>query len=178
MSAEGDVCARWTAIPNLKNERGDEKMDQAFRTYLEQTESLYASIEEWLAPTGVQTSREEVEMLEEDFGAYTAPAMTIKNGGGRAIARMTPVGASIIGGDGRVDLVGDLDRQIFIFVKEGGPALAGAEEEGERKSFRLYRGADKEGWYWIEDSRRGKAHPVERELFFELVTEVSDYEIE
>ncbi len=157
-------------------------MDQALRTYLEQTESLYASIEQWLAPTGVQTTRDEVELLEEDFGAYTAPAMTIKNGGGRAIARMKPVAAKVLGGDGRVDLIGNHQQHILILLtEEGGPKVKGYLPSGtgrETVMTQLYRGVEEPGWYWIESSRRGRAYKVDRVLFFDLLSGASDYVFE
>jgi len=157
-------------------------MDQALRTYLEQTESLYASIEEWLAPTGVTISREEVEMLEEAFGAYTAPAMTIKNGGGRAIARMQPVAARVLGGDGRIDLTGNHQQYILILLtEEGGPKVKGYLPSGtgrETVMTQAYRGVGEPGWYWIESIRRGRAYRVDRVLFFDLLSGASNYVFE
>jgi hypothetical protein len=40
----------------------------------------------------------------------------------------------------------------------------------------MYKGIDEDGWYWIEDSYRNKAHLINQTIFLELLTLVSDYE--
>ncbi len=40
----------------------------------------------------------------------------------------------------------------------------------------LIKEVGQDGWYWIEDKRLGKTHAVNKELFLDLLAEVSDYE--
>jgi hypothetical protein len=40
----------------------------------------------------------------------------------------------------------------------------------------LFSGVVEDGWYWIEDPHFRKARRVDRELFVDLLQEVSDYE--
>ncbi len=156
-------------------------MGQTLRCFCEQIEDLYKNVEEWLGSTPLRATREKIEINEEAFGAYNAPVLIMRNGAGRLVAQIAPVGAHIIGADGRVDLRGRHDDEILIFLKDGAPVIESVlEKDGAGKAIKtqLYKGVEEPGWYWMEDKRRGKAHKVNRELFFELLWGVSDYAIE
>ncbi len=140
---------------------------------------LYENIQNWLASTNLQGSREEIELEEQACGAYKAEKLSIGKGDGTKVAELVPVAANVIGAGGRVDLVGRLDRVILVKLGKDAPsgtveAKSGGYEETVEKEF--FNGVEEAGWYWIEDKRRGKAHKLDKSLFFELLTEVSDYE--
>jgi hypothetical protein len=90
-----------------------------------------------------------------------------------------PVGAWVIGARGRADLIGKLDKVILVSLEEGGSAKTNTITCGDRKETsinKFYKGIEEAGWYWIEDRRRGRAHKIDKEVFYDLLTEVSDYE--
>jgi hypothetical protein len=97
------------------------------------------------------------------------------------VAGLVPVGTFIIGGKGRIDLNGTIDKAIIVNLEVGGPSMTmtvtvGDHSEPPRKSF-FYEGIERQGWYWIENRRRGKANFMDKKLFRELLMEVSDYEL-
>ncbi|OQY57672.1 MAG: hypothetical protein B6245_15845 [Desulfobacteraceae bacterium 4572_88] len=92
------------------------------------------------------------------------------------------MGAWAIGASGRIDLIGDFAQQILIYLekdfkkKTSGTVLNDKEPpEISKNSYSPYKGVEHGGCYWIEDKRLGKAHPVSKELLFELLAEVTDY---
>lgn len=135
-------------------------MSSSPQLFLERTKNLYTVLEEWLLTTSLKISYEEVQIVEEACGAYRAPVMVIKDEDGRLVARMVPVAANVIGAYGRIDLMGRHDKLILAFLS--GEIRQDAE-------------VDAPDWYWIDDSRRGKAHRLKREIFCDLLAEVSDY---
>lgn len=149
-------------------------------SYLREMESLYAEIERWTADSGLKTRREEASLNEEASGRYTASRLIVEDSNGRKIADLSPVAAFVIAADGRLDLNGTVDKAIIVHLQQGGPSFTTTIHNGnqtEAQTRYLYKGVDKDGWYMIDDSRRAKAHFMDKELFFELLAEVSDYEL-
>lgn len=155
----------------------DEKKEQMVQHFLKSMTELYENIRSWLDIASLQTSPlEEIELREEAYGAYKAQKMTIQDADGITIADIMPVGAGVIGASGRVDLVGKYDRVIIVLLEKGGPIITTMDSGGKPSVTRFYKDIKEAGWYWIEDRRRGKAHKIDKEIFYELLTEVSDYE--
>ena len=130
---------------------------------------------------GLRASRSVMELHEEVPGHYEAPMLTIHDSQGKKVGDMLPVGAWIIGAEGRVDLVGSLGRESLMYMAEGGPRFTtkvgnGGKTEGEH-STPLFRGVEEAGWYWIERWRPSRARRLEEELFMDLLSEVSDYDV-
>lgn len=158
----------------------NDKKDKDLQLFLESIAELYENIESWLDTTSIQTDREEIELKEEHYGTYKAQKLIIKNTAGKSIAEVVPVGASVIGANGRVDLIGRHDRVIIVSLEKGGPTMTTTVSCGDNKETsvtKFYRGVEEAGWYWVEDRRRGKAHKIDQEIFYELLEEVSDYEV-
>jgi hypothetical protein len=105
--------------------------------------------------------------------------LTIDDAHGKQVAQLIPVGAWIIGAEGRVDLVGLLDKEILVYLKKGGPHLKVKEStepsDAREWSRPLFQGVDRPGWYWIEEKRLGRARLVTKQLFLDLLAEVSDH---
>ena len=142
---------------------------------------LFSDIENWLKGTDLKASRGTMELDEEVLGRYEAPTVTIQNAQAKKVADLLPVGAQIIGAEGRVDLVGTLDREVLVYLSQGGPRITvkaanRREAEGGRAT-PLFRGVEEAGWYWIERSRPARARRLTQELFLDLVSEVSDYDV-
>jgi len=146
--------------------------------FVAEVRKLYDAIGEWLSSTPLITSQEEFELKEEALGDYRIEELIISEKEGDNVAELVPVGADVIGANGRVDLVGRRDRAAIVLLEPGGPSVTSrisAGEHIETSETPLLRGVDEPGWYWVQDRRRGKAHKLNKEIFSELLVEVSDY---
>lgn len=147
----------------------DKELKAVLELYLNNIKELYADVYAWLAQKNLSFEEVEHEIDEELFGKYKTRKMIInlpeKN---ITLANLSPVSASVIGADGRVDLIGDYDQQILLYLTPNKP-------DGTIENI-PYKEVKQNGWYWIEDYRRAKAHLIDKELFFELLEAVSDHE--
>jgi hypothetical protein len=148
--------------------------------YIARLNALYSDAEKWIEDTDLKASRGQLELREEIPGSYDAPTLSIHDSQGSKVADLLPIGAWIIGAEGRVDLVGILDRNSLVFLGVGGPrrkTRVSVEGSGEAEEWSrpLFRGVDQPGWYWIEDKRLGRARLVTKQVFLDLLAEVSDH---
>ncbi len=149
------------------------------RQYLAALDRLYSDIRKWIGETSIMLIETPIEITEEQIEKYDAPGMRLLDEDGRSIAAVQPVGTKIIGADGRVDFIGDIGRESVVWLQGIETPSAGRETEGEESWIlfsSIYKGVTTAGWYWIEDSRRSKANLLDRDVFWEIVAEVSDYE--
>lgn len=149
--------------------------------YTSRLNALYSEVQKWIENTGLGVLQKTIKLNEEIPGRYEVPTLTISDAQGKKVADLLPVGAWIIGAEGRVDLVGTVDREALVYMAEGGPQITTKEEEGGRteqtRSIPLFRGVEEAGWYWIERWRPSRARRLTGQLFVDLLSEVSDYDI-
>lgn len=145
--------------------------------FIERVDVFLKQVERWVSPHALKTKREEVSITERGFGTYLVDSLVIETIRGEKIAGLIPVGGVIIGAQGRIDLKGNYDRVIILFLDKDGPTLKIKEGDSLAKSSRFFKGIEEPGWYWIEDKLRAKAHLVNKKLFLELLEGVSDHEI-
>jgi hypothetical protein len=138
-------------------------------------------VEEWLRGTNLTLRKEQVTISEYRIPEYNVPSLSLYSLKGDEIASLKPVGIRILGAIARVDLVGAYGSRVIVYLLPGGPALAMTISEGgevlERQAQPLFPGVSQEGWYTV-DQRKLRAHLLDRAIFFDLVREVSDYEVE
>lgn len=139
--------------------------------------SLYDSIQSWLPGGQLDCHREEVQLAEEAIGAYTSEKLVLADKKRHVIATFLPVGASVIGADGRVDVRGKYDNVSLLLLRKEGPSLTRAGGGLSSHSKFYFNTIDADGWYWIEDTLRGRAHLLDETLFRDLLWRVSDYEL-
>lgn len=147
--------------------------------FLNILELLFSDIEKWVAENGLRVTRSEVTLNEELYGLYSVEKLYVLMSNGKKIAEVLPVGASVIGAMGRVDLVGLLDRETLVFLDKGGPSLSishAADTHKESHSRSLYRGVDEPGWYWLESRKISRVRKLEKALFLDILRGVSDYD--
>lgn len=148
--------------------------------YVESVNSFFDEVESWIMSSPLKGIRQEIEISEEYSGSYKVSKLTLHDASGKTIAEFIPVGSFIIGGNGRIDLNGTIDKAIIVNLEADGPSMkttmtVGNHSDTSKTAF--YKGIGKQGWYWIEDRRRGKANFFDKDLFCELLREVSDYEL-
>ncbi|MCP4110450.1 MAG: hypothetical protein GY749_33840 [Desulfobacteraceae bacterium] len=162
----------------------DKEKEVILDEYLNNISECYAMIEEWLNEKSLSSEQIEYDIHEKASGKYTTKKLLIYKDENKQIAELLPVGAWIIGAKGRIDLIGNFDQQILIYLKKDIKMETSVTtsinddeyQEVSKNRHSLYKGFEKAGWYWIGDKRLGKAHFLNKDLFFDLLSEVSDYE--
>ena len=164
----------------LKKERPDENVTKKRDDYLNALKRIFSDIEKWAKESGLKIKKEKFSITEEQIGPYDVPCLRLLDKSNKEIAVLRPVGAFIIGASGRFDMEGRLDKETIILMGKGGPVFETKISQGgnilEKSKTHLFRGIDKDGWYWIESKKLGRARLFDRELFLDLIREISDYE--
>lgn len=143
--------------------------------YCARVEELYEAIQQWLPRDVLELGREKTWLNEEGIGEYFADKLILKDKTQGVVATLVPIGALVIGAEGRVDLNGKYDSVPLVWLVEDGPQLSTSTGTAPARTRFFFNAIETDGWYWIEDARRGKAHPVTSELLRELLWQVSDY---
>jgi hypothetical protein len=144
-------------------------------SYKASLNKLFDQIQMWLKGEGFLAEPTDIQVTEPRPGSYTVPMLTIYDESRKPLAEVRPIGAWIIGADWRVDLCGHLENEVLVYWERGAPEIDTPESDQKgvhRTKISLFRGADKKGWYWIEDKIRGKARPLDKGLFMDLISEV------
>ena len=79
---------------------------------------MFQQIRLWLAEAEqkklIKVSSAQVELTEEALGTYTAPSLTLTVGA--RIVKLRPIGSTIIGADGRVDMESPNGVYMFLYL--------------------------------------------------------------
>ena len=149
--------------------------------FVESVSSFFSEVESWILSSPLKVGIEEIQITEENAGSYKINKHKIQDESDKKVADLVPIGTFIIGANGRIDLNGTIDRVVIVHLEINSPAMTTKVTVGNHRktpTTYFYKGIEKSGWYWIEDSRRSKAHFMDRKLFCELLKEVSDYELD
>lgn len=147
--------------------------------YHARVDSLFAEATRWTQAHGLTSERGQIDLNEEAYGEYAMDTLRLYASGGELIAELVPVGASIIGACGRVDLQGRIDQAILVYwqTEDAAPTSgAGQTADVVHRAPRYYRGIDRPGWYWVESQHLARAYRLDERLFFDLLLSVSDYD--
>jgi len=147
--------------------------------YLTDINKLFKKIDKWLAPSGLVISRTKIEITEEASGKYSIDKLIITGSDDNTIASVVPVGAWVIGANGRIDMIGRYDRIILLKLEgntQENETTSRTSVEKVNHTSTLFKSINTTDWYWIENRRLGRAYLLNKQLFYELLTEVSDYE--
>ena len=141
---------------------------------------LYEQARGWLSEAGLDCEEKSMALHEERSGQYDAPRLLIRQLDGEPLAELRPIGADILGAEGRVDLHGPLDSRPILYLLTGGPTLhpSSSTESGEKPQEHtrpLFRGIDHEGWYALADREHKSVRTLNRETFLELLEKAVDY---
>jgi len=101
-----------------------------------------------------------------------AARLSIKTERGETLANLFSKGTSVLLGEGLIEMEGAVGTESIIYMLKDGLIIT--DRYGKNRP--MYKGIHENGWYWIEDSYRNKAHLMNKALFLELITLVSDYE--
>jgi hypothetical protein len=154
--------------------------------YAERLNKLYAQIREWLGEEHYAFEHGSQTLEQMMIGEYTAPTMVIRNKHNRTVvASLEPTGALVIAAAGRVDVHGDIDSDYLLYLMpDSGIYLKTAVKSGyssheyeEKVNLTPYREVPVEGWYRAEMRGLGRVKSVSKELFFDILFEVSPDEV-
>jgi hypothetical protein len=154
---------------------------EKLRAFRERVENLYRQIRDWTKATSVTIVSQDCEVNESIYGTYHLPSLEMRAVHDSRIANLIPIAASVLAAEGRVDLVGSLGREGFIYLASGGPQINVSARNGgsSRQTFRpLFDGVTTDGWYWISNARLSEVRLLDEILFKKMLRVVSDiYEI-
>jgi hypothetical protein len=159
------------------------------KAFVESVNIFFAEVESWIASSSLKSIRQEIE-ISEYSGAYKVSKLMLQDASGKKIVEFIPVGAFIIGGRGRIDMNGTIDKAIIVNLGEVSlecPYCFNPLPEGQEvckmcggyvESYpaplktALYKDIDKEGWYWIRPLSKVKFYPIKSSEQLPLLKEV------
>ncbi|HXY79000.1 MAG TPA: hypothetical protein VEI08_00035 [Candidatus Bathyarchaeia archaeon] len=156
--------------------------DEQRREWLAHLDSLYKRVESFIAKYVAAGEMiyeyQNIELNEENIGAYIAKQMKLKIG--RQIVTLVPIGTLLIGSKGRVDVVGPIGRaQIILVDKEAsGPAslIHVTVSIGGKTSGTPNRPPKRINWEWKIATRPPdiRFEELTQESFLQLILEVAN----
>lgn len=148
-------------------------VDATVDEYRQRLGELYEQVRGWLREAELGCKEQAVLLHEEQNGQYEAPGLLIHDPDGGKLAELVPIGADILGAEGRVDLHGPLDTRPILYLLTPGPADSG--EMLEKHARPLFTGVGREGWYTFGDREPASVRILDRDGFADLLKKVSDY---
>ena len=139
--------------------------------YLQRVNQLHTNMKNWLQNEPFILENDNIEVMEA-LGHYQAVRLSIKTENGDTLANLFPKGTSVLLGEGLIEMEGTVGTESIIYMLKDGLIIT--DRYGKNRP--MYKGIDEDGWYWIEDSYRNKAHLINKTIFLDLLTLVSDYE--
>lgn len=154
-------------------------VDASVDEYRRHLGELYEQIRDWLREAGFACEEVRVAVHEERSGQYDAPGLIVRRLDGEELAELAPIGADILGAEGRVDLRGALDSRPILYLLTVGPTLptsrsTSSGDKLEEHARPLFRGIDHEGWYTLADEEPKSVRALYRETFLDLLKKVAD----
>jgi len=141
--------------------------------YLEKVERFYRQVQDWIHNDFDFALTENCPILDT-IGTYPVEVLSIrrKNTPEPTLADLFPQGIAVFMGEGLIELKGIFGTEWIIYMLKDG-IIIGNEYD---KVMHIYKGIEKDGWYWLEESEETKPHLMNKALFFNLLSLVSDYD--
>lgn len=93
---------------------------QRQKKWLDAVEDLFRHIRSWLAEAQreklIKIHPDKVKIIEETIGTYTAPCLILTAAG--KTVKVKPIGSTIIGADGRVDMESANGTYMFLYIAD------------------------------------------------------------
>ncbi len=133
-------------------------MDKKVETFLKKLQILFKQMEEFAKKYNLSWKYENLEIYEEYAGRYeTKELFVLKKG--EFIFKIKPIGAYIIGADGRADMIGTLDSVVLVYLEkpyfmETKISIGNKENVVLSSKIPLYDGFKEPGWYISLEKKR------------------------
>jgi hypothetical protein len=93
---------------------------QRQKKWLDAVEGLFRDIRSWLAEAQreklIKIHPDKIKITEESLGTYTAPYLVLTAAG--KTMRVKPIGSTVIGADGRVDMESSKGTFMFLYIAD------------------------------------------------------------
>ena len=152
-------------------------MDKKVKEFLKKMEFLFKQIEEFAKKYNLNWKYGDLEIYEEYGGRYkTKELFVFKNG--EFVFKIKPIGAYIIGADGRADMIGTLDSVVLVYLEklhfiESKISVGTKENVISSSKTPLYDGFKEPGWYISLEKK--KIVPVNNENICEVLEDISEF---
>jgi hypothetical protein len=154
-------------------------------TYNKRLDALYGKIKEWLEPLGFKCLEGAMELEQYLIGKYSSPTLAIMNAvSNEVVAKLHPGGALVIGAAGRIDIKGTADSDYLVYLlPASGVDVEVTTKIGQQPETKktvaspVFRNVQNEDWYWTEIKKLARVRPLTKELFMDILIEVSPDEI-
>ncbi len=154
-------------------------MDKKVENFLNKIRELYNQIENFVNKYDLKYKYDDISLYEEYAGKYWTQEMYISKDG-EFLFKLKPIGAYIIGADGRVDIIGKFDSKVIIYLEKlYKMEFATSTESGDKKecvspsTVSLYDGYEGPGWYFSGD--RKKILPLNNQNICSVLEEISEF---
>ncbi|MBV8299299.1 MAG: hypothetical protein JO083_07135 [Candidatus Eremiobacteraeota bacterium] len=147
-------------------------LKERFRVRLD---ALLNEVRQWLSADPRVLVTDHRYVVEDPFGRYEAPGLQI-SAEGRIIAELVPEAGVVIAADGRVNLVGEIDRLTILYLTGPGrfeSTINGVQHFGRN----LFPQFSQEGWYWLRNNEGPEVRFVDEATFRLMIPAVSDFEV-
>lgn len=98
----------------------DIDMSQIKREWLSAIKGLFQNTKQWLSEAQreglIDIKEEQVDIYEERLGKYRAPSLSLKTG--KKTVKIRPIGKTIIGADGRVDMESPKGAFVLLYLSD------------------------------------------------------------
>ena len=152
-------------------------MNKKVEKFLRNLDLLFGQIEAFAKKYNLSWRYENIEIYEEYAGKYKAKELyVLKNDD--FIFKIKPIGAYIIGAEGRADMVGILDSVVLVYLEKN-HFLETKISVGNEKNIishskePLYVGFENPGWYISLE--RKKIAPITEENICEILEDISEF---
>ncbi len=166
--------------PNARHDPPD--WEEMHREWISHVKKLYEFVEgalyEYKDRANFEVKRKKIEITEESFGTYETESIEISVGGKQA--RLVPIGSSIIGASGRVDVIGPAGRSTLVLVPGSldGPRIysfiSASQEEQRTKRDSASEETKQEALEWkvATEPPNIRYLTLNEDLFFDVLVEV------
>ncbi|WP_022671141.1 hypothetical protein [Hippea alviniae] len=152
-------------------------MNKKVEKFLKNLDLLFGQIEEFAKKYNLSWKYENIEIYEEYAGKYeTKELYVLKNDD--FVFKVKPIGAYIIGAEGRADLIGILDAVVLVYLEKNHfletKISAGNEKNVISHSKEpLYVGFENPGWYISLE--RKKIAPINENNICNILENISEF---
>ena len=143
------------------------------RDYLEKVGRFYYQVQNWIHNDFDFAITENCPILDT-IGTYPVEILSIyqKNTPEPTLADLFPQGTAVFMGEGLIELKGIFGTEWIIYMSKDGIII---DNEFDKVTH-IYKGIEKDGWYWLEESEETKPLMMNKALFINLLSLVSDYD--
>jgi len=152
--------------------------EQKKQTYLKRVNLFFKNVKQWLKnqPLLVEESMWEINetLMEDDIrDIYTVPMLILYTQNHEKVVDIKPVGASIIGAKGMIDiesLYGDREHITYMLKEQ---PLIPRKVGNQLVEKPMYDNVNTDNWYWINENDRHNAQVMNQTLLHKIIMQVS-----